>query len=145
MPTFILGADHGGFSLKESVRKLLEQRAIRYEDLSQTLNEEDDYPLVAQRVAHHVAQQNEVFGILVCTSGLGMDIAANRVRGARAAVIRTTEEARLAREHNHANILVLGEAFTTPRQAAAILTTWLDTRPSYARRHVRRVHQMDEV
>lgn len=145
MSTFILGADHGGFSLKEHLRRALERRGIRYEDLSEEQEEEDDYPLIAQRVARHVARSSDTFGLLVCTTGLGMDMAANRFRGVRAATIRTSEEARLAREHNHANVLVLGEVFTAPKQAEHILTTWLDTRPSYARRHVRRIHQLDEL
>ena len=145
MPTFILGADHGGFSLKEHLRHVLERRGIRYEDVSEMLDEGDDYPPIAQRVARHVSRSNETFGLLVCTTGIGMDIAANRFRGVRAVTVRSSEEARYAREHNHANILVLGEAFTSPKQAEHILSTWLDTHPSYARRHVRRVHQLDEL
>ncbi len=143
MSTFILGADHGGFSLKEHLRKTLVRLGLRVEDLSPEVVQGDDYPLIAQRVAKHVSQASDTFGILICKSGFGMDIAANRFRGVRAVVVRTMAEAQMAREHNHANILVLGEEFTSPTQATHILTTWIDARPSHAQRHVRRIHQLD--
>ncbi|MBP7006238.1 RpiB/LacA/LacB family sugar-phosphate isomerase, partial [Patescibacteria group bacterium] len=134
MSTFILGADHGGFSLKEHLRKTLIRLGMRVEDLSPDVVQGDDYPLIAQRVARHVAGSSETLGVLVCKSGFGMDIAANRIRGVRAIVARTAAEAQIAREHNHANILVLGEEFTPQIQAAHILKTWIDTRPSHSER-----------
>ncbi len=143
MPTFLLGADHGGFDLKEHLRKTLDRLDIPYEDLSPEVVEGDDYPLAAQRVARHLTQGRDQLGLLVCRSGIGMDMAANRFRGVRAAVIRSAAEARLAREHNHANVLVLGSDLTTPSQADQILKTWLETPGSHAQRHVRRIHQLD--
>ncbi len=143
MPTFLLGADHGGFALKEHLRKTLDRLGVRYEDLSPEVVEGDDYPLHAQRVAKHLTQARDTVGLLVCRTGFGMDMAANRFRGVRAAVARSTAEARLAREHNHANVLVLGAEFTSPSQADQILKTWMETLGSHAQRHVRRIHQLD--
>lgn len=143
MFTFVLGADHAGFRLKEALKGFLRQRGVSVHDLSETYVEGDDYPSIAHHVAQHVANHAETFGLLVCGSGFGMDIAANRHKGIRAAVIRTAEEAQTCREHNHANILVLGERFTSEKQAKHLLETWLETRPSYAQRHVRRIHLID--
>lgn len=143
MSTFILGADHAGYALKEHLRKTLDQLGVRYQDLSPEVTEGDDYPFIAKRVAKHVVEKSDVQGLLVCGTGFGMDIAANRFKGVRAVVVQTAEEARLAREHNHANILVLGGHITEPAMAAHILKTWIDARPSYAQRHVRRIHQID--
>ncbi len=145
MPTYLLGSDHAGFLLKERLRKLLLARRIRFEDLSPDMQDGDDYPDVAQRMAKHVAKHPEAHGILVCGSGFGMEIAANRFRGVRAVVARTAEEAHLAREHNHANILVFGERFTSPAQAEHILTAWMEASPSLAQRHVRRIHKLDAL
>lgn len=143
MTTFLLGADHAGYALKEHLRKTLDQLGIRYQDLSPDLVEGDDYPFIAKRVAKQVVEKDGVQGLLVCGTGFGMDIAANRLRGVRAVVVQTAEEARLAREHNHANIIVFGGRITEPAQASHILKAWIDAHPSYAQRHVRRVHQLD--
>lgn len=145
MPTYLLGADHAGFSLKERLRTFLLKHHARVEDLSPDTQDGDDYPDIAQRLAKHVAKHPEARGILVCGSGFGMEIAANRVRGVRAVVVRTAEEAQIAREHNHANVLVFGERFTPPTQAEHILTTWIEASPSLAQRHVRRVHKLDAL
>lgn len=145
MSTFILGADHGGFALKEHLKRTLEHKGIPYQDVTEDFQEGDDYPPIARHVAQLMKDQNDTFGLLVCRSGIGMDIAANRFRGIRATTIRTAEEARLAREHNHANVLVLGADFTSATQAERILSAWIDVRPSYAQRHVRRVHQLDTL
>lgn len=145
MSTFILGADHGGFALKEHLKHTLEHKGIAYQDVTEDMQDGDDYPPIAQHVAQLVKDRSDTFGLLICRSGIGMDIAANRFRGIRATTIRNAEEARMAREHNHANILVLGADYTSPKQAEQILSTWLDARPSYAQRHVRRVHQLDAL
>lgn len=145
MSTYLLGADHAGFALKERLRLFLAKQRLRVEDLSPDAQDGDDYPDVAQRLAKHIAKHPDTRGILVCGSGFGMEIAANRFRGVRAVVVRTAEEAQLAREHNHANILVFGERFTSPAQAEHILTAWMEASPSLAQRHVRRIHKLDAV
>ncbi len=141
----ILGADHAGFELKEQLKKILLQQGEQIEDASPAFIKDDDYPLVAQRVAYAVSRKTGAYGILICGSGLGMDIAANRFHGIRATLVRTPEEACLAREHTHANILVLGAWITPLARAKNILTTWLHTSESRAKRHLRRVEQLDAL
>jgi ribose 5-phosphate isomerase B len=139
----VLGADHAGFALKETIRKHLERRKEVIHDLSPTRVPGDDYPVAAKNIANRVARSKGTLAILTCGTGLGMDIAANRVKGVRAVVVRNVEEAKLSREHNHANVLVLGGWITKPAEANRIVDAWLNTKPSNATRHVRRVKQLD--
>jgi ribose 5-phosphate isomerase B len=132
-----LGADHAGFALKEAIKS---QSMM---DLSPVKIEGDDYPLAAKKVALAVLQDTNALGILFCGTGHGMDIAANRHHGIRAIVARTEKDAKLAREHNHVNILVLGGWVTKPALAKKIIATFLKTKPSKEKRHVRRVKQLD--
>jgi len=141
--TLIVGSDHAGFTLKQAVKRYLEAKGWRVEDLSPTLVPNDDYPPVARTAANRVAREPKRQAVLVCGTGLGMDIAANRVKGARAVVIREPREAKLAREHNHANILILGGWITSAANAKKILDAWLKATPSKEVRHVRRVKQLD--
>lgn len=140
-----LGADHAGYALKETLKTELLRRGHDPADLSPTLVKGDDYPLAAKKVAMAVAHDPNAIGLLVCGTGHGMDIAANRLAGVRAIVARTTQDAKLAREHNHANVLVLGGWETKPALAKKIVETFLKTRPSKAARHVRRVKQLDAM
>ncbi len=138
----LLGADHAGFALKETLKTALRRSGIPFQDLTPVFTEGDDYPPIASRVAKEVGRSGGL-GVLVCGTGHGMDVAANRRKGIRAIVARTPEDGVIAREHNHANILVLGGRVTTPRRAAAIVRAWLHATPSRAERHVRRVQQLD--
>lgn len=141
--TLYLASDHAGFSLKESTKKyLLKYTAL---DLSPDLVKEDDYPQHAKRIALAMQSNPTALGILYCGSGHGMDIAANRFSGVRAIVARTSEDAKLAREHNHANILVLGGRITSPQKAKLIIESFLSAKPSSATRHIRRIHQLDHL
>jgi RpiB/LacA/LacB family sugar-phosphate isomerase len=146
--TVLLGADHAGFALKERLKTVLERRGYPVKDVSPKLVAGDDYPVAAKRVAKLVAQSAKKklpsFGVLVCGSGLGMDIAANRTKGVRAVVVRDAKEAKLSREHNQANVLVLGSWMTKPAMAERLLDTWLKTKPSDAARHLRRIKQLDQ-
>lgn len=141
--TIVLGADHAGFELKETLKKTLTKGGWEVEDLAPAFQEGDDYPLVAKQVAKRIIGDSTALGILVCGTGLGMDIAANRYKGVRATVVRTVEEAALSREHNHANVLILGGRVTGGAKAKAIVETWLKTPYSRAARHLRRVHLLD--
>lgn len=145
--TILLGADHAGFALKQRLKAVLERRGFPVKDLTPKLKAGDDYPLVAKKLAKAVAtsykRQAPGFGVLVCGSGLGMDIAANRTKGVRAVVVRDVKEAKLSREHNHANVLVLGAWMTKPAMAERLLDTWLKAKPSDAARHLRRIKQLD--
>jgi ribose 5-phosphate isomerase B len=141
----ILGSDHAGFKLKEILKRYLQKQGHPVRDLSPKLTAGDDYPLVAKRAAKVVAKDAHTQAILVCGTGLGMDIAANRTKGVRAVVVRNIKEAKLSREHNHSNILVLGEWLTPQAVAKKIVDVWLKTPYSTATRHVRRVRQLDQA
>jgi ribose 5-phosphate isomerase B len=144
MPEVIpIGADHAGYEMK---RRLVEElRALGYEplDMGTDTPESADYPdyahQVASRVAHHEARR----GVLLCGTGLGMSYAANRHPGVRAAVAWSPEIARLAREHNDANVLILPARFLSEAEGVEILTTWLQTEFAGGR-HSRRVAKIDQ-
>jgi len=142
-PLIFLGADHAGFALKEALKAYLMEKGHRIEDLSPLLVPGDDYPIAAQDVAHEVVKRKDALGVLVCGSGLGMDIAANRIKGARAVVARTITDAKLSRTDDFANILVLGGRITKPAMAKRIVHAWLATPYSTAERHARRVAELD--
>ena len=137
-----LGADHAGFELKEALRHYLEERGISVADLGSKSKESCDYTDFAQAVGQSVAQGRAEFGVLVCTTGIGMSIAANKVPGVRAALVTDEEIAALARRHNNANVLCLAAKSTSPKAAANILQSFLNTQFEGGR-HERRVNKME--
>jgi RpiB/LacA/LacB family sugar-phosphate isomerase len=137
-----LGADHGGFELKEAIKRHLEASGITVADFGTHSKASVDYPDFAHAVARSVAQGKTEFGVLVCTTGVGISIAANKVPGVRAALIGDAETAALARRHNDANVLCLAGRTTAPEQAALILDTFLKT-SFEGGRHERRVKKME--
>lgn len=143
MKRIFLGADHAGFALKDRLKKIAVRLGMDVTDLSPTFRKGDDYPVAASAVARSVAEHSQALGLLVCGTGHGMEIAANRIRGIRAVVARTAEDAVIAREHNHANILVLGGWITSPAMAEKIFHAFFAAKPSRAVRHLRRVRQLD--
>jgi ribose 5-phosphate isomerase B len=138
-----VGSDHAGYELK--TRLIAELRALGYEPLDVGTNSTDstDYPDFAHRVAEKVEHGESARGILLCGTGLGMSYAANRHRGVRAAVAWTPEVAKLAREHNDANVLILPARFVGEDAGLDILKTWLAT-PFEGGRHSRRVAKIDQ-
>jgi ribose 5-phosphate isomerase B len=138
-----IGSDHAGYELK--LRVIAELRALGYEPLDVGTNSMDstDYPDYAHRVAEKVEHGESERGILLCGTGLGMSYAANRHRGVRAAVAWTPEVAKLAREHNDANVLILPARFVGEDAGLDILKTWLAT-AFEGGRHSRRVAKIDE-
>jgi ribose 5-phosphate isomerase B len=136
-----LGADHAGVQLKQQVRQLLDERGIEYTDFGTHAADSVDYPDFAANVAREVAADRFDFGILVCGSGIGMAIAANKIPGIRAAAITDEPSAKLSREHNNANVLALGERLTSPDVAKQIVNTFLDT-PFAGGRHQRRIDKI---
>ncbi len=138
-----LGADHAGYPIKEAVRHLLDDIKIPYKDFGTFSAESVDYPDFAHAVAGQVERQDARRGVLLCGTGLGMSYAANRHPGVRAAVAWSPEIARLAREHNDANVLVLPARFVTEDEGVAILRTWLQT-DFAGGRHSRRVAKIDQ-
>ena len=144
MPEVIpIGADHAGFPLKERLKAELAR--LGYEPLDVGAHSADsvDYPDFAHAVAARVKRGDAARGVLLCGTGLGMSYAANRHNGVRAAVAWTPEIAKLAREHNDANVLVLPARFVSEDEGVRILRTWLDTRFEGGR-HARRVAKIDQ-
>jgi len=136
-----LGADHRGVALKTRVKQLLDRQHLDYEDFGPDTPEPVDYPDYAASVARSVASGTCDRGILICGSGIGMAIAANKVRGIRAAPITTPEAARLARGHNNANVLTLGAGAMAVDDALAIVEAFLAA-PFEGGRHQRRVDKI---
>jgi ribose 5-phosphate isomerase B len=138
-----IGSDHAGFQLKE--RLVTELRALGYEPLDVGTHSlaSADYPDFAHNVAEQVEHHDANRGVLLCGTGLGMSYAANRHPGVRAAVAWSPEVAKLAREHNDANILILPARFVSEDEGVEILKTWLDTQFAGGR-HSRRVEKIDQ-
>lgn len=136
-----LGADHAGFELKDALKRVLEELGATYHDFGTTSPESVDYPDLAEAVARCVASQQFDRGILVCGSGIGMSIAANKISGIRAAVVSDIEAARLARLHNDANVLAIGARLTPPDRAVEIVRAFLST-AFEGGRHQRRIDKI---
>jgi ribose 5-phosphate isomerase B len=136
-----LGADHAGFELKEALKRTLEARGVTWRDFGTASSASVDYPDYASPVAHAVAEGAADRGILVCGSGVGMAIAANKVRGIRAAALTDAAAAALAREHNDVNVLALGGRRMSAHDAEAIVDAFLDT-PFAGGRHAPRVEKI---
>jgi ribose 5-phosphate isomerase B len=136
-----LGADHAGVDLKAHLRERLDERGISYEDLGTSSVDSVDYPDFAERVARGVASGAFDRGILVCGTGVGMAIAANKVHGVRAAAVGDERTAILSREHNDINVLALGARVTPADQARRLLDIFLDT-PFGGGRHQRRIDKI---
>lgn len=136
-----IGSDHAGFPLKEAIKPLLSDHEIV--DLGCHSLERVDYPVVATELARRVASHEFDRGILVCGSGIGVSMAANRIPGARAALVSETVSARLSREHNDANVLCMGARLIGEEMAAAILHTFLET-PFAGGRHETRIAMLDK-
>jgi ribose 5-phosphate isomerase B len=144
MPEVIpIGADHAGFPLKERLKAELARLGYEPLDVGAHSADSADYPDFAHEVAARVKRGDAARGVLLCGTGLGMSYAANRHNGVRAAVAWTPEIAKLAREHNDANVLVLPARFVSEDDGVRILRTWLDTRFEGGR-HARRVAKIDQ-
>jgi len=137
----IIGSDHGGIHLKEILKQHLEERGIAYSDAGTYTEESCDYPDIAVKVCEEVVSGRAERGILVCGTGIGMSIAANKVDGIRAALCGDVFSATMSREHNNANVICLGERVLGAGLAASILDAWLDT-DFAGGRHARRVDKI---
>ena len=141
--SLLIASDHAGFELKEALKASLRRMGIPFEDLGTHSADSVDYPDYARKVAEAVSRGEAERGLLVCGSGQGMAMTANRYRGVRAALPWSEETARISLEHNDANVLALGGSVLTPEAAEGILRVWLET-PFAGGRHERRVRKMDE-
>jgi len=139
-----IGADHAGFELKNQLGDALRQTGHDVCDFGTNSAESADYPDYAARVAKAVSSGTAERGVLVCATGVGMSIAANKVSGVRAALGVTPEEVRLTRAHNDANVLTLGARFTELPLAQQLLQTFLET-PFEGGRHARRVAKIAQL
>ncbi len=139
-----IAADHAGYILKEAIKQALDSTADQVEDLGTDSDASVDYPDFAAAVARRVASGTCDRGILVCGTGIGMAMAANRIAGARAATAWNADTARLAREHNDANILALGARVLPAEVAIALVRIFLDT-PFTGGRHQGRVDKIDAL
>ncbi|MBU5590309.1 ribose 5-phosphate isomerase B [Clostridium sp. MSJ-4] len=139
-----IGSDHGGFKLKGEIAKHLTSKGIEFVDFG-TFNENScDYPDFALKVAEEVAMKNFEFGILICGTGIGISISANKVPGVRAALCSDTFSAHATREHNNANILALGERVVGTGLALDIVDTFLNAKFE-GERHQRRIDKISEI
>jgi ribose 5-phosphate isomerase B len=143
-PRIALGADHAGYRAKEAIKRHLEKAGYEVEDLGTSSEQSVDYPDYAKAVAEKVARGEAALGIGVCGTGIGMAIVANKVPGVRAAVAHDELTARLAREHNDANLLTLGGRVVSEAQAARIVDVFLGARFAGGR-HARRVNKIAQV
>jgi len=140
-----IGADHRGYDFKKKIIKVLNGQGYDVVDMGSYESAPScDYPKVAYKVASKVAKFRNGRGILVCMSGIGQAIAANKVRGAYAALCYNAQSAALSRKHNNANILVLGSKFIKQNEIGKILKTWLNTEFEGGR-HRRRVNQIKKM
>jgi len=137
-----IGSDHGGYLLKENVKKYLSKRKIGFKDFGAFSEETVDYPDIGKKAAKDVASKKSKFGILVCGTGLGMSMVANRVKGIRAALCHNVYTAKMSRAHNDANILCLGGRVLKKAPALKIVEAFLKT-PFEGGRHLRRVRKIE--
>lgn len=137
-----LGADHGGFALKEIIKKHLEDKGIEVLDKGTYTTDSVDYPTYSKAVANSILTKEADFGILICGTGIGISIAANRFEGIRAALCSNTTMARLTREHNDSNILALGARITGDVLALDIVDEFLKAKFEGGR-HLTRIQQIE--
>jgi RpiB/LacA/LacB family sugar-phosphate isomerase len=142
--TVAIGSDHAGYERKEQIKAHLTQLGIKVEDCGCNSKESVDYPDYAQAVAWNVASKKTDLGILICHTGIGMSISANKVRGIRAALVQDVQAAQKSREHNDANILVLGAGSVDKDQAIRIVDAWNKARFEGGR-HSRRVEKIQRL
>ena len=138
-----VGSDHAGYRLKEAVKEYLQSQGHRVTDYGTSSEESVDYADFALPVARGVAAGRHQRGVLVCGTGQGMTMAANRIKGIRAALCLDTETAQMSRRHNDANVLVLSGWKVPPEEAGRILSAWLGTEFEGGR-HLRRIRKLDQ-
>ncbi len=144
MTKIFIGSDHGGFNLKEKIKEVFLPLGYEFEDMGTNSVESCDYPVYAEAVSRKVLETNGR-GILVCGTGIGMSIAANKFKGIRASHCTDTFSARMTREHNNSNILCLGERITGQDLAIDIVKIWLETPFSNGERHTKRLNLIEEI
>ncbi|MEG0431488.1 MAG: ribose 5-phosphate isomerase B [Anaerovoracaceae bacterium] len=140
-----IASDHGGYELKELIIGYLMSQEIEFLDLGTNSGESVDYPSFGKKCAEAVVAGDADRGIVICGTGIGISMAANKVKGARCALCTSVEMAQLSREHNDANVLALGGRILTNELAIQILDKWLETKFEGGGRHERRVAALNEM
>jgi RpiB/LacA/LacB family sugar-phosphate isomerase len=140
----VIGSDHGGFKLKESLIKFLKSKGHSVKDMGAFSEESCDYPIIGYEAAKLVGAKSYPRGVLICKTGIGMSMAANKVRGVRAALCDKPDIAISSKEHNDSNVLVMAANTVTPAKAKKILEAWLAAK-HLGSRHARRVSQIKKI
>lgn len=140
-----MGADHAGYRLKDEIKAYLEQQGHQVEDLGCHCGDSVDYPDYANAVCAKVVSGEADRGILICGTGIGMSIAANKIPGIRCALVHDLFSAKATREHNDTNVLAMGERVIGPGLALEIVKVWLETPFSEGPRHVNRVNKVKQL
>lgn len=144
MSELLIASDHAGFALKEKLIAYLENKAIRVKDLGTYSKQRCDYPLYAYNLAKDISSGKSKRGILICKSGIGNSIVANRFPGVRAALCDSIKIAKLSRQHNDSNVLVLGSGFVKADLAKRMVQAWLNTK-FLGGRHLKRVKLINQI
>jgi ribose 5-phosphate isomerase B len=139
-----IGSDHGGFRLKEEIKELLAEENITFKDFGTYSAESVDYPDIAKQVGEAIVSGEYTKGILICGTGIGIGIAANKIKGIRAALCHDVFSAKMTREHNDSNVLTMGERVIGPGLARMIVSTWLSTE-FIGGRHAKRVEKISQL
>lgn len=139
-----IGCDHGGFGLKEKVVEYFKAHNLEYKDFGCYSTDSCDYPIFAHAAAEAVASGECDKGVVICTTGIGISIAANKVKGVRCALCADTHSAKMTRLHNDANMLAMGAGIVGEGLAMSILETFLNTEFSAEEKHVRRVNMIEK-
>lgn len=141
----VIGSDHAGFELKNQIKKFFDTENITYKDCGTDSSKSVDYPDIAVKTAKIYIEKKYDYGILICGSGIGMSITANKIKGVRAALCNSTEMATLARTHNNANILCMGARIVEFKKALNIINEFLFTEFSNIDRHQRRINNIHKL
>ena len=139
-----IGSDHGGIKLKETVINYLKEKGLEYKDFGTYTTDSCDYPVFGKAVANSVASKESEKGIVICTTGIGISITANKVKGVRCALCSDSLSAKMTRLHNDANVLAMGAALIGPMMANEIVDTFLNTEFSGDERHQRRIDLIEK-
>ncbi len=139
-----IGSDHAGFEMKEALKKHLEEKGYEVKDFGTDSDQSCDYPEFAKAVSHCVADGTAEKGVLICGTGIGMSMAANKVKGIRAAVVGDVFSAQATREHNDANIICMGARVIDLEKATEFLDIFVSTDFSYGENHIRRIGKLED-
>ena len=139
-----IGSDHGGYKLKEEIKKYLEEKQIEYIDVGTENEERTDYPIYAQKVAEIIQSKKADLGILLCRSGYGMTVVANKFKGIRAANVTDEEAAKFAKADDDINVITLGGGYLTVNEAICIIRNWIGTEFKGGR-YAERLKMIDDI